>query len=151
MDWLEGLLQQITQEQSEGSLTSDFLAFIAEIDWSNRLFTFLWGLHLSYFLAVCFTAYKGRVGWIIFLAFVSFVASRSALYINNYFATQSRWKTILGLEANYFRDSSGAFISLVWSAPFVVSSFISVVILLFRLSVLLVKAKRLQLRRKKEG
>eukprot|EP01054_Gregarina_sp_Poly1_P010961 Gregarina_sp_Poly_1__10960@NODE_862_length_5940_cov_638_515410_g285_i2_p5_GENE_NODE_862_length_5940_cov_638_515410_g285_i2NODE_862_length_5940_cov_638_515410_g285_i2_p5_ORF_typecomplete_len172_score24_90TMEM18/PF14770_6/2e21_NODE_862_length_5940_cov_638_515410_g285_i212511766 len=160
----EFLLQHLTAEETDGSLTADFIAFISEINWSHPLFTCLLIFHVTFLVAVCTAAYKTNVRGIISLAVVSFIASRSAETMNAFFAREQHWRTILKLDENYFRDPSGAFVSLVWSAPFVVSSFVSVVrvnalpwakfsigqiVLLFRLSQLLVRLKRKQLRQRK--
>lgn len=79
--------------------------------------------------------------------------------INNHFAKEHRWHYVLGLNTNYFADPSGAFISLVWSTPFVVSGFVSLVgkkckllphgyqiLLLFRTAKLVVLVKKHELR-----
>eukprot|EP01057_Protomagalhaensia_wolfi_P006224 Protomagalhaensia_wolfi_Nauph_80__6223@NODE_935_length_1870_cov_19_373020_g706_i0_p2_GENE_NODE_935_length_1870_cov_19_373020_g706_i0NODE_935_length_1870_cov_19_373020_g706_i0_p2_ORF_typecomplete_len157_score25_42TMEM18/PF14770_6/4_8e21DUF3093/PF11292_8/27DUF3093/PF11292_8/12_NODE_935_length_1870_cov_19_373020_g706_i0143613 len=146
----ERLLSHMTNEPSPGgSLVEDFLVFANDIEWTHWFFSVLLVVHLLYLTIVVLVVQKGHTGFIITLAAVAFLATRLAERINHFFATEKRWQTVLGFQKNYFQDSSGAFISLVWSTPFVLSSFLSVILLLIKLSGLVVAVKRRELKMKK--
>eukprot|EP01053_Blabericola_migrator_P012973 Blabericola_migrator_1__12972@NODE_860_length_6237_cov_124_199352_g610_i0_p6_GENE_NODE_860_length_6237_cov_124_199352_g610_i0NODE_860_length_6237_cov_124_199352_g610_i0_p6_ORF_typecomplete_len147_score10_61TMEM18/PF14770_6/8_3e20_NODE_860_length_6237_cov_124_199352_g610_i040154455 len=144
MHLAEILLGYMTPDVTQATLIEDFQVFLSHIEWSHWVFKSLLVFHICYLVATCVAVHKAHLPSIITL---SIVTSES---INNYFASHRRWQTVLGFKDNYFRDRSGAFISIVWSAPFIITGLWSMILMLIKTSSLLVKVKRLERARKRK-
>jgi len=140
MEQMADLVQKFSAELRSGLRPAydNFIGFFHAIDWKEPWLISLMGFHVVLLLLTIFS--RKNINFQMCLFLLALAGVYLAENLNRFLG--ENWKSFAG--QNYF-DSSGVFLSTLWSGPLLVIAVIILVNTLFSLCHLIVRWKRAEL------